>query len=192
MKALIATALILNISFASVDDDYLSSLKQEVLKTNPDFKTFDTKKGEEIFKWWKDTFGDDFYVELNRHNLADENHVNEVLMHFAKKHHVKYFAANNNYYLDKNGFDSHDILLCVKDGEKKATPVGRGRGFRYGLQNKEFYFKSPKEMLELFNDMPEAIEATNEIVDKIEQFKLGRDILLPKFEIAADFITTNE
>ncbi len=150
------------------------------------------EQAEEAFLWYKDLFGDDFYVELNRHNLADENHVNEVLMRFAKKHHVKYFAANNNYYLDKNGFDSHDILLCVKDGEKKATPVGRGRGFRYGLQNKEFYFKSPKEMIELFNDMPEAIEATNEIVDKIEQFKLGRDILLPKFEIAAEFITTNE
>lgn len=150
------------------------------------------EQAEEAFLWYKQQFGEDFYVELNRHNLADENHVNEVLMRFAKKHDVKYFAANNNYYLDKNGFDSHDILLCVKDGEKKATPVGRGRGFRYGLQNKEFYFKSPKEMIELFNDMPEAIEATNEIIGKIEQFKLGRDILLPKFEIATEFITTNE
>ena len=53
------------------------------------------------------------------------------------RHNVKYFAANSNYYLNKNGFDAHDILLCVKDGEKKATPVGRGRGFRYGMQNKE-------------------------------------------------------
>jgi DNA polymerase-3 subunit alpha len=123
--------------------------------------------------------------------LQDENHVNDVLLRFAAKHNVKYFAANSNYYLDKNGFDAHDILLCVKDGEKKSTPVGRGRGFRYGLQNKEFYFKSPKEMIELFADMPEAIEMTNEIVAKVEQFKLGRDILLPKFEIAQDFIDAN-
>jgi DNA polymerase-3 subunit alpha len=150
------------------------------------------EQAEEAFVWYKDLFGEDFYIELNRHNLPDENHVNEVLLRFAAKYNVKYFAANSNYYLNKNGFDAHDILLCVKDGEKKATPVGRGRGFRYGLQNKEFYFKSPKEMIELFADMPEAIEATNEIVSKIEQFKLGRDILLPKFEIAAEFIAANE
>ena len=150
------------------------------------------EQAEEVFVWYKELFGDDFYVELNRHDLQEENHVNDVLLRFAAKHNVKYFAANSNYYLDKNGFDAHDILLCVKDGEKKATPVGRGRGFRYGLQNKEFYFKSPKEMRELFADMPEAIEMTNEIVAKVEQFKLGRDILLPKFEIAQDFITANE
>lgn len=150
------------------------------------------EQAEEAFVWYKNLFGDDFYIELNRHDLPDENHVNDVLLRFGAKYNVKYFAANSNYYLNKNGFDAHDILLCVKDGEKKSTPVGRGRGFRYGLQNKEFYFKSPKEMVELFADLPEAIEATNEIVAKIEQFKLGRDILLPKFEIASEFITTNE
>ena len=150
------------------------------------------EQAEEAFVWYKELFGDDFYVELNRHDLPDENHVNDVLLRFAAKHNVKYFAANSNYYLNKTGFDSHDILLCVKDNEKKATPVGRGRGFRYGLQNKEFYFKAPKEMIALFADLPEAIELTNEIVSKIEQFKLGRDILLPKFEIAQSFIETNE
>lgn len=149
------------------------------------------EQAEEVFVWYKELFGDDFYVELNRHDLQEEDHVNEVLLRFAAKHNVNYFAANSNYYLDKNGFDAHDILLCVKDGEKKATPVGRGRGYRYGLQNKEFYFKSPKEMIELFADMPEAIEMTNEIVGKVEQYKLGRDILLPKFEIAQDFIDAN-
>ncbi len=149
------------------------------------------EQAEEVFLWYKELFGDDFYVELNRHDLQEEDHVNSVLLKFAEKHNVKYFAANSNYYLDKKGFDAHDILLCVKDGEKKANPVGRGRGFRYGLPTKEFYFKSPKEMIALFKDMPEAIETTNEIVAKIEQFKLGRDILLPKFEIADNFIETN-
>ena len=150
------------------------------------------EQAEEAFVWYKEQFGEDFYVELNRHDLQEENHVNDILLKFAAKYNVKYFAANSNYYLNKNGFDSHDILLCVKDNEKKATPVGKGRGFRNGLQNKEFYFKSPKEMIALFADMPEAIEATNEIVSKIEQFKLGRDILLPKFEIALEFIEANE
>ena len=144
-------------------------------------------QAEEAFLWWKEQFGDDFYVELNRHNLPDENHVNEVLLQFAKKHNVKYIAANNNYYLDKKGSDAHDILLCVKDGELKETPIGRGRGFRYGMPNNEFYFKSPKEMTELFSDLPEALEATNEIVNKIESFKLGRDVLLPKFQIPEEF-----
>jgi DNA polymerase-3 subunit alpha len=150
------------------------------------------EQAEESFIWYKEQFGEDFYVELNRHHLPEENHVNTVLIKFAKKHQVKYFAANSNYYLNKNGFEAHDILLCVKDNEKKATPIGRGRGFRNGLENKEFYFKSPTEMAELFLDLPEAIEATNEIVDKIEDFKLGRDILLPKFEIAESFIEANQ
>ncbi len=149
------------------------------------------EKAEAAFVWYKDLFGDDFYVEINRHNLPDENYVNTVLLSFAKKYNVTYFAANSNYYLDKNGFDAHDILLCVKDNEKKASPIGKGRGYRYGMPNKEFYFKSPKEMVELFADMPEAIEATNEIVNKIEEFKLGRDILLPKFEIEKEFINSN-
>ncbi len=149
-------------------------------------------KAEEAFVYYHQLFGDDFYVELNRLGLPDEDIVNETLIGFAKKYNVTYFAANTNYYLDRNGFDSHDILLCVKDNAKKATPVGRGKDMRYGLENKEFYFKSPNEMIALFADLPEAIEATNDIVNKIEQFKLGRDILLPKFEIAQEFIQVNK
>jgi len=145
------------------------------------------QQAEEAFVWWKEQFGDDFYIELNRHNLPDENHVNEVLLQFAKKYNVKYIAANNNYYLEKKGSDAHDILLCVKDGELKETPIGRGRGFRYGMPNNEFYFRSPGEMAELFSDLPEALENTNEIVNKIESFKLGRDVLLPKFQIPEEF-----
>lgn len=145
------------------------------------------QQAEEAFLWWKEQFGEDFYVELNRHNLPDENHVNEILLRFAKKHNVKYFAANNNYYIDKKGSEAHDILLCVKDGELKETPIGRGRGFRYGMPNNEFYFKSPQEMVDLFNDLPEAIETTNEIVNSIEAYKLGRDVMLPKFIIPEEF-----
>ncbi|HKC66787.1 MAG TPA: DNA polymerase III subunit alpha [Bacteroidia bacterium] len=144
-------------------------------------------QAEETFLWWKELFGEDFYVELNNHNLPEESVVNETLIRFANKHGVKYFAANNNYYLDKKNADSHDILLCVKDNQLKETPVGRGRGYRYGFPNQEFYFKSPAEMQKIFSDMPEALENTNEIVDKIESFKLGRDVLLPKFQIPNEF-----
>ncbi|MBC7411239.1 MAG: DNA polymerase III subunit alpha [Bacteroidia bacterium] len=145
-------------------------------------------QAEEAFQWYLKLFGDDFYVELNRHNLREEDHVNTILMGFATKYNVKYFAANNNYYLDKKGAKAHDVLLCVKDGEKVSTPIGKGRDFRFGFANDEFYFKSPQEMSTLFVDMPEAISTTQEIVDKIETYKLGRDILLPKFKIPEEFI----
>ncbi len=145
-------------------------------------------QAEEAFKWYLALFGDDFYIELNRHNLPEENHVNQLLMGFASKYNVKCFAANNNYYLEKRGAKAHDVLLCVKDGEKVSTPIGKGRDFRYGFPNDEFYFKSPTEMVTLFSDMPQAIATTAEIVNKVENYKLGRDILLPKFKIPEEFI----
>ena len=78
--------------------------------------------------------------------------------------------------------------MCVKDGEKIATPKGRGRGFRYGLPNDEYYFKSQDEMKTLFQHLPEAIFNIQEIVDKVEIYQLAREVLLPKFEIPERFI----
>jgi len=146
------------------------------------------KQAEEALLWWKTTFEEDFYLELNDHNQENEQHVNEVLLAFSKKHGVKVVAANSTYYNDKNDAKSHDILLCVKDGEKEATPKGKGRGFRYGLPNDEYYFKSQEEMKQLFQKTPEAIINIKEIVDKIEVYELQRDVLLPKFEIPNEFV----
>ena len=114
------------------------------------------QQAEEEFKWWLDTFGDDFYVEINRHNLEEEDHVNKVLIDFAHKYKVKIIASNNVYYLNQEDANAHDILLCVKDGEQQMTPKGTGRGYRYGFPNDEFYFKSSVQMQELFSDLPEA------------------------------------
>jgi len=100
------------------------------------------RQAEEALIWWKEQFGDDLYIELMRHNQEDENRVNKVLIELAKKHNIKLIATNNAYYLDKKDANAHDILLCVKDGEKQSTPIGRGRGYRYGLPNQEYYFKS--------------------------------------------------
>lgn len=148
-------------------------------------------QAEEAFLWWKTQFGEDFYVELNRHGIPEEEKVNEVLLSLAKKYDVKFFAANNSYYNQKVDAKAHDILLCVKDGELVEKPkkyVGkRGREFRFGFPNDEFYLKSPEEMKKLFVDLPEAIACTQEIVDKIEPFKLQRDVLLPKFDIPEEF-----
>ena len=150
------------------------------------------KQAEEAFVWWKEAFGEDFYVELVRHGLEEEEIVNEVLLRFAKKYEVKVVAANNTYYLSQEDANAHDILLCVKDAEQQSTPKGRGRGFRFGFPNEEYYFKSQEQMKELFADVPEAIINTNEIIEKIENFHLMRDVLLPAFDIPEKFIDAQD
>ena len=144
-------------------------------------------QAEDALLWWKEEFKDDLYIELMRHNQQDETIVNETLLKFSKKHDVKIVATNNTFYLEKKDANAHDILLCVKDGEKQATPKGKGRGYRYGLPNDEYYFKSSDEMKTLFADLPEAITNIQEIVDKIEIFTLARDVLLPAFDIPDEF-----
>jgi DNA polymerase-3 subunit alpha len=149
-------------------------------------------QAEEALLWWKEQFGDDFYLEIMRHNQEDENRVNKTLIEFSQKHHVKLVATNNTYYLNKEDANAHDILLCVKEGEKQATPIGRGRGYRYGLPNQEYYFKSEDEMKKLFADLPEAIITIHEIIDKVETYSLYRDVLLPKFAIPDEFIHSED
>ena len=145
------------------------------------------KQAEEALLWWKAEFGEDLYVELMRHGQEDEDRANTTLVNLARKHNVSLVASNNTYYRDKEDAEAHDILLCVKEGEKQATPVGRGRGYRFGLPNQEYYFKSQEEMKELFRDLPESIVSIQEIIDKVTPFELARDVLLPKFEIPAEF-----
>ena len=145
------------------------------------------KQAEEALLWWKVQFGEDLYIELMRHNQEDENRVNPTLIKFSKAHNVKLVATNNTYYIEKEDANAHDILLCVKEGEKQATPIGRGRGYRYGLPNQEYYFKSSNEMKSLFKDVPEAITNIQDIVNKVESYQLTRDVLLPKFDIPNDF-----
>ncbi|WP_242131325.1 DNA polymerase III subunit alpha [Aestuariivivens marinum] len=144
-------------------------------------------QAEEALLWWKAEFGDDLYVELMRHDQEDEDRVNPTLIELARKHDVKLVATNNTYYQKKDDANAHDILLCVKDGEKQATPIGRGRGYRYGLPNQEYYFKSSEEMKQLFRDIPEAVFNIQEIVDKVEAYQLARDVLLPAFDIPDEF-----
>ena len=144
-------------------------------------------QAEEALLWWNAQFGADFYIELMRHGQQDEDHVNAVLINFAQKHKINLLATNNTYYIDQTEANAHDILLCVKDGEKQSTPIGRGRGYRYGLPNQEYYFKSAEEMKQLFQDVPDAILNMQEVVDKIEPFELAREVLLPKFDIPKEF-----
>ncbi len=149
-------------------------------------------QAEEALLWWKEQFASDLYIELMRHNQEDENRVNQSLIALAQKHQVKTVATNNSFYINKKDANAHDILLCVRDGEKQSTPIGRGRGYRFGLPNQEYYFKSSEEMKKLFADVPEAISNIAEIVDKIEIFNLAREVLLPKFDIPEEFLVEED
>ncbi|MDX2301139.1 MAG: DNA polymerase III subunit alpha [Microscillaceae bacterium] len=147
---------------------------------------------EEAFKWWLDIFGEDFYVEIQRHGLEEEDRVNEVLLNLAAKYNVRPVATQASLYNNREDSDAHDSLLCVKDGEKKSVPIGRGRGTRFGMPNDEYYFKTQEEMNELFSDIPVALENTQEIVDKCAPIKLKRPILMPKFEMPPEFETQDD
>jgi len=150
------------------------------------------KQAEEALLWWKAQFGEDLYIEIMRHNQEDENRINPVLIQFSKTHQIKLVATNSVYYLKQEEANAHDILLCVKDGEKQATPIGRGRGYRYGLPNQEYYFKTAEQMQELFADVPQAIESISEIINKITPFDLAREVLLPKFDIPTAFMSEDD
>ena len=150
------------------------------------------KQAEEALLWWKENFGDDLYIEIMRHQQEDENRINPVLVQFSQRHNIKLVATNSAYYLKQEEANAHDILLCVKDGEKQATPIGRGRGYRYGLPNQEYYFKTPEQMRTLFDDLPQALESISEIIEKVEPFDLARDVLLPKFDIPAQFVSEED
>ena len=150
---------------------------------------------EKEFKWWLNLFGDDYYVEIQRHNLKEQIEVNEVLLKFAKKYNVPIIASNDSHYTDKEDYNAHDILLCINTGEKQATPGfddivhddAQIKNKRFKFPNDQFYFKTTEEMKQLFSDIPESIDNTNAIVDKVEILNLKKDILLPNFPIPTSF-----
>lgn len=152
-------------------------------------------EAEVEFKWWLTLFGEDYYVEIQRHGLKEQDQVNKILLAFAKKHKVNIIASNDSHYTDIDDYNAHDILLCINTGEKKSTPGYddfvndeiQVRDRRFKFPNNQFYFKNTEEMNQLFSDIPQAIDFTNEIVDKVELLDLKKDILLPEFPIPASF-----
>ncbi|MDZ7758496.1 DNA polymerase III subunit alpha [Rhodohalobacter sp.] len=147
---------------------------------------------EEALKWWHELFGDDLYIELMRHGLEEEERVNSVLLKFAKKYGIKVIATNNTFYMEKEDAKAHDALLCIDNNDSISTPIGKGREKRFGFPNDEFYFKTQEEMKALFADVPEAISNTQEVVDKIEEIKLERDVILPNFALPEGFETEDD
>ena len=151
--------------------------------------------GEKEFKWWLDLFGEDFFIEIQRHNIKEQDIINAALLKYAKKFNVPVIATNDSHYTDREDFNAHDILLCINTGEKKSTPGYDDfvnddvhlKDRRFKFPNDQFYFKSSKEMKELFSDVPAAIDNTNMIVDRVELLNLKKDILLPAFTVPKEF-----
>ncbi|GAC1587462.1 MAG: DNA polymerase III subunit alpha [Ginsengibacter sp.] len=158
------------------------------------------QEGENEFKWWLNIFQQDYYVELQRHGIPDQEKVNKVLLKFAKKYNVKVIASNDSHYVDQKDFNAHDILLCINTGEKISTPAVRDfsdddvmvKNKRFAFPNDQFYFKSTSEMSAAFEDLPEALDNTNEIISKIDLLDLKRDILLPHFKVPSEFASQDE
>ncbi|MBK8787376.1 MAG: DNA polymerase III subunit alpha [Chitinophagaceae bacterium] len=157
-------------------------------------------EGENEFKWWLNIFQEDYYVELQRHGIPEQEKVNEVLLKFAKKYNVKVIASNDSHYVDQKDFNAHDILLCINTGEKQSTPALReftdddvfAKNKRFAFPNDQFYLKTGAEMSKVFEDLPEAIDNTNEIIGKVDLLNLKRDILLPHFTVPANYKTQDE
>ena len=158
------------------------------------------EEGENEFKWWLNIFQEDFYIELQRHGIPDQDKVNLVLIKFAKKYNVKIIASNDSHYVDQKDSNAHDILLCINTGEKQSTPKWsevsdddvQVKNRRFAFPNDQFYLKTAAEMTKVFEDIPEAIDNTNEIVSKVELLDLKRDILLPHFVVPANFSSQDE
>lgn len=167
-----------------------AEVPQTILKKGED-------EGRKVFEWWLNLFGEDYYIELQRHGMREQDQVNEVLLKFAREYGVKVICTNDSHYVDQKDFNAHDILLCINTGEKQSTQALREfgdddmqvKGKRFAFFNDQFYFKKTEEMASLFSDIPQALDNTIEIVSKCEPLKLKQDILLPSFPIPGEFQT---
>jgi len=144
---------------------------------------------EERLKWWLDLFGEDYYIELQRHRGMEsidgtgmsQEDVNQVLLGLAKKYQVKTIVTNDAHYVNQEDYAPHDVLLCINTGSLLSDKE------RFLFPSSDFYFKTKAEMNKLFGDVKEAVENTMEVASKIDPLDLNRDILLPAFPLPAGF-----
>eukprot|EP00540_Astrosyne_radiata_P000266 CAMPEP_0116822388 /NCGR_PEP_ID=MMETSP0418-20121206/240_1 /TAXON_ID=1158023 /ORGANISM="Astrosyne radiata, Strain 13vi08-1A" /LENGTH=1018 /DNA_ID=CAMNT_0004450495 /DNA_START=7687 /DNA_END=10744 /DNA_ORIENTATION=+ len=138
---------------------------------------------EKCFLEWLDIFGVDYYVELQRHKIPEQDQCNEVLLKWAKKYQVKVIATNDVHYVNQKDSTAQDILLCLQTGKEYTDPN------RMRFVSDQFFLKSPQEMAVLFSDLPEAVANTQEVADKVQAISLERDVLLPIFRVPTGFTT---
>lgn len=154
----------------------------------------DLAKAEETVLWFKSVFGEDFYLEMQRHETYKENanretfreqqRVNKVLIDFARKHDIKLIATNDVHFLNEEDAEAHDRLICVSMG--KTFNEDR---LHY---TKQEWLKSQEEMEEIFKDIPEALENTMEVLGKIESYSIDHEPIMPTFDIPESFGTEEE
>ena len=154
----------------------------------------DLAGAEQTVKWFHDIWGDDYYLELQRHEVTDpaqtanretyevQKRVNPVLIELARKHGVKLICSNDSHFLDQDDAEAHDLLLCLSTGKDLDDP----NRMRY---TKQEWFKTRAEMNAVFPDLPEALRNTCEILDKVEIYDLESNPIMPFFPIPEEFGT---
>lgn len=139
-------------------------------------------KGEdealEAVLWYKNLFGDDYYLEMMDHGLAEQLVVNETLVRLSEKSGVKLIATNDVHYVDKEDFEAHKILIRINTNKDDDSDL---------MYSGNEYFKSYDEMYELFKDYPEALANTVEIADKVEDYSIEHDVVLPVFPTPEEY-----
>lgn len=138
-------------------------------------------EAERAVRWYQELFGEDYYLEVQRHGHRDQETVVEGIKELCKRTGVKCIATNDIHFVGGDDYEAHKILIALNTGKDLDDSE---QGMYYTGQE---YLKSGDQMAELFVDMPEAIANTREIVDKIEAFSLNRDVILPKFPLPEGF-----
>lgn len=150
---------------------------------------------DETINWYKDIFGEDYYLEVMRHKTNDpvknadiydnQELCNKKILELSQKHNVKVVATNDSHFLNEEDADAHDLLICLNTGKDLDDPTR----MRY---TKQEFLKTTAEMSELFADMPEAISNTQEIADKVENYELNVPPLMPDFPLPEGFDDADE
>lgn len=133
------------------------------------------EEAKQAAQYYKDLFGDNYYIELQRNGIDLQEQVNPHLMNISKELEIPFVATCDSHYLDKGDGKLQEVMWCVSDG-KKLDDGNRRRSY-----GEEFYVKSPDEMYELFKDLPDAVENTQKIADSIEEVTIEFDRIIPKF-----------
>ncbi|KXB08212.1 DNA polymerase III subunit alpha, partial [candidate division MSBL1 archaeon SCGC-AAA382M17] len=153
------------------------------------------EEAEKLVLEYKEIFGSDFYLELQRHSSGDpkkdrevyekEKIANAILLELAKKHNIKVIATNDVHFINAEDAEAHDRLICLNTNKD----VDDSDRMSY---TKQEYFKTTREMSELFSDIPEAIENTQDIAEKVEEYELDREPLMPDFPLPDGFEDEDE
>ena len=157
----------------------------------------DIAGAREAIEWHKRLWGDDYYLELQRHEVKDptiranrdtfplQQQANKVLIELAKEYGIKLVCTNDSHFVDKENAEAHDHLLCLSTGKDLDDPTRM-------LYSKQEWFKTQQEMNDIFSDVPEAMANTVEILNKVETYSLDADPIMPFFPIPEEFGTEEE